>query len=758
MSDADKSGAGAASMTRRHFLRLTALAGGGLLIGCGASDPLAPGTDGPAAEPGQGVALGDFLRIDADNRVTVLVGATEIGQGILTGLAMVVAEELDADWSKVRAEHSPVASVYANPYFFGFVQGTLSSSSMRGYFQPQREVGAIVRRLLVETAAAQWGLPADGLLTQDSHVIDPDSGRRLSYGELAPHAAGRRPPRSAATKSPEQFRIVGTSRQRLDAVAQVEGRREYGMDVELPGMLTAVLLRPPRFGGQAVSYDDREAMAVPGVREVHRTTAGIAVVADNFWAAQQGRKALSVTWSEVLGGRTDSAAQRRLYETLLDLPGVPVRNDGEATSAELSADETLRADYFFPFQAHAAMEPLNVVVDYDGRRARIWTGTQSPTLDRVFAAAVLGLLPAQVEFHTLPAGGGFGRRGSWLADFVRDACEVARQVRRPVKLVWSREDDMRGGYYRPMAATRMSASIGGDRITAWTHRSVVQDITALAAVEHLIDTATALNNGVRPQPATDLLRFDSNFLYAVDNVRMDLRLDAKPEMPALYMRAVNKVTDIFAQEAFFDVVARRLGREPYAYRRELLADQPRHLAVLDAVTRAAGWDAPLPAADPPQGRRGRGIAVLGHWGSVVAQVVELTVTADKGIRLHRVVSAVDCGTVVNPDLVRAQIESAVVFALSSLFYGEITLVDGVVQQGNYDDYRVLRMFETPQIETVLVDSDGPPGGVGELGVPCVGPALVNAILAATGESPRELPLRRLGYHLLEQHPAAGVDA
>lgn len=741
------------ALSRRQFLRITAVVGGGLLVSCGSSSPLDGTLDVPSdsgAGTGGGTQLSPFLRIDADNTVTFLIGATEMGQGILTGLAMVLAEELDADWSKVRAEHSPVAAAYGNPYFGATVQGTLGSTAVRGYYTPHRQVGARVRRLLIETAAARWQVDPDALTAQDSFVVDPATARRVSYGELASDAAQRSLPASAPLKDPAQFRLIGTPRRRLDGAEQVNGTRRYGMDFEIPGMLTVVVARPPRFFGQVLSYDDSAALAVPGVREVHRTLIGVAVVADNYWAAEQGRKALSVTWSDAVAGRTDSVLQRALYETLLDSPGLVHRNDGEVTTAQLLAAETLEADYFFPFQAHAAMEPLNVTIDYDGSRAKIWTGTQSPTADKNFACAVLGLPPGKVEFTTLPCGGGFGRRGNFLADFVRDACEVARVVRKPLKLVWSREDDMKGGYYRPMATARLSASLdNAGKISAWTHRNVVQDTTILNGGEHLLDTYLALSNGQPPAPLNDLTAFDKNFAYAVDNVRMDSRLDAQPRMPCLWMRGVNKVTDVFAQETFFDFVAHHKGSDPFELRRELLAAKPRHLAVLEAAGAAIGYG-------KAAGNRGRGIAVFSHWNSFVAHAAEVSVTDDKRVVLHRIVAAVDVGPVVNPDLVRAQIESAVVYALSSLFYGEITLVDGVVQQTNFDDYRVLRMFEMPQVEVIILPSSSQiPGGVGELGMPCVAPAVANAILAATGEVIRELPLKNLGYSLAEQHAAAG---
>lgn len=381
-----------------------------------------------------------------------------------------------------------------------------------------------------------------------------------------------------------------------------------------------------------------------------------------------------------------------------------------------------------------------MTVDYDGSRADIWTGSQSPTLDKTFASIILGLLPNQINFHTMSSGGGFGRRGNVFADYVRDACFVARAVRQPVKVMWTREDDMKGGFYRPAAAVRVSAAVDNQgNITAWTHRAVTQDVTAILYAEELLDT---LAEGTLP-PLKELTDLETGMPYDIDNVLMDAHLTVNLTMPALWMRSVNKYTDVFAQETFIDEVAARYSRDPYQYRRGMLNNEPRLLAVLDAAAQAANWGG-------PNGGRSQGLAVLGHWMSYVAQVVELSVSADKVVTIHRVISAVDVGTAVNPDLVVAQVESAIVFALTSVFYGEITLNDGVVQQSNYDDYPVLRMFETPEMETIVLPSNHAPGGVGELGVPALGPALVNAIFAATGETVRELPLSKLGYRIAER--------
>jgi isoquinoline 1-oxidoreductase beta subunit len=728
-------------LNRRDFIKVSVMAGGGLLVACGGSSRSRttgnPGdNNGTPPTAAEEHVIGEFMRIASDNRITVLVGATEIGQGALTAIPMIVAEELDADWSLVSAEQSPVAANFNNPYFQNLLQFTVASSAIRGYFDAQRSVGATVRQMLINAAAKRWDVDPSSLRTEASYVIDDIGGRSASYGELSSAAAEEDIPSNLSLKDPASYRIIGTSPQRTDASDKTDGSFKYGMDVDIPGMLTALIARPPRFNGQALNVDDNAALAVPGVRSVHTIPGGVAVVADDFWAAQQGRKALEVSWNELLAGRTDSANQRQEYELKLNFPGLPIRSDGSTLLAQLQASETLSADYYFPFMAHAAMEPLNVVVDYDGSSAEIWTGTQSATLDKVFAGVVLGLLPDQINFHMMPAGGGFGRRGNPLADFVRDACFVAKALQQPVKVIWTREDDMKGGYYRPAAAVRVSASLNSaNEVTAWTHRAVTQDVTASLYVENALD---ALHDMELP-PLAELTDFETGMPYKIDNVTMDVHLTVLPNMPSLWMRSVNKFTDVFAQETFIDELALKVNQNPYTFRRQLLSEKPRHLAVLDAVAQAANWGS---ASGVKQG-----IAVMGHWNSFVAQVVEVSVSSERELTVHRVVSAVDCGTAINPDLVIAQVESAVIFALSSVLFGEILLDNGVVQQSNFDDYPVLRMHQTPVIETVIVNSGNSVGGVGEIGVPCVGPALANAIFGATGERIRELPLSRNNFSI-----------
>ncbi|CAA0094483.1 Isoquinoline 1-oxidoreductase subunit beta [Zhongshania aliphaticivorans] len=733
------------SISRRDFIRVSVLAGGGLLVACGGGSGSSNGgtpdnptdNNGSPTTPAETYGVGEFMRISTDNKITILVGAAEIGQGSLTAIPMIVAEELDADWSQVSAELSPVAANFNNPYFQNLLQFTVASSSIRGYFDAQRTVGAAVRQMLVNAAAKRWAVAASSLRTESGYVIDDTNGRTASYGELSSAAAEESVPVNPSLKDPASYTLIGTSTQRLDAANKTDGSFQYGIDVDIPNMLTAVIARPPRFNGQALNVDDNAALAIPGVHSVHTILGGVAVIADDFWAADKGRKALNVEWNELLAGRTDSDIQRSTYDLRLNLPGVPIRSDGLVLLAQTLASETISADYYFPFMAHAAMEPLNVVVDYDGSSAEIWTGTQSATLDKVFAGLTLGLLPNQITFHTMPSGGGFGRRGNPLADYVRDACAVAKELRQPVKVMWTREDDMKGGFYRPAASVRVSASIDSDNnISAWTHRAVTQDVTALLYSENLLDN---LADFTLP-PLKELTDFETGMPYDIDNVLMDAHLTVNLSMPALWMRSVNKFSDVFAQETFVDELALKVGKNPYNFRYDLLSEKPRHRAVLEAAANAASW------GFSPSGTS-QGIAVMGHWNSFVAQVVDISVSADREITVHKVVSAVDCGTAINPDLVKAQVESAVVFALSSIFFGEILLEDGVVQQSNFDDYPVLRMYQTPVIETIIIDSQNPVGGVGELGVPCVGPALANAIFNAIGERIRELPLTRSNFKI-----------
>lgn len=728
-------------LSRRDFLRVSALASGGLLAGCsfGPSsspvDGIEPGSDTPTIPPG---ADGDnwrpnaFVRISADNHITIIVGSAEIGQGTSTAVPMILAEELDADWETVSWEQSPTARDYDNPRTFS--QLTAGSMTIVGNYAPQRRAGAAIRAMLVKAAAQRWGVNESALRTEAGQVVDDASGRRANYGELAAAAARLRVPLNPALKDPSDFRIIGQAKRRLDGAQKASGATMFGSDLYIPEMLTALIVRPPApmarpqgfLPDTPESWNRDAALAVPGVMDVLQVDAGIVVVARDFWSARKGRELLDVQWRRSPRPHVSSDEQRERFDGALDRAGFVLRRSGTGARLQRRSDAVHRADYHFPYLAHAPMEPLNVTIDYAPGRCEIWTGTQWPDGDRSTAANVLGMAASQIVFHTLPSGGSFGRRACAAHDFVREAAQVARALQKPVKIVWTREDDIRGGYYRPSAATRLSATLGSDGLpSSLTTRIVAQSLSFGTVAE--VGQVLAGVEGHSAQGASDQP-------YAIRNLLLDYHAVNDP-IPVLWMRSVSSSFNVYARECFIDELAQAAGQDPYQYRRRLLGEQPRLLAVLDAAASAAGWRTPA-------AHRHRGIAVFHAYGSCIAQVVEASVDDDRRLSIHRVVSAVDCGTAVNPDLVTAQIESAVVFALSAALFGEITLQDGVPQQSNFHDYPMLRMYQTPRIDTVLVNSGGAPGGVGELGVPAVAPALANAVFGALGERLRELPLRK----------------
>mgnify|MGYP000055674280 FL=1 len=737
-------------LRRRTLLRAGVIAGGGLLVACkwsgGSSSrssgaPASPGNP-PAAAPGpdpnaERWTPNAFIRISADNFVTVIVGAAEIGQGTMTSVPMIVAEELDADWERVSWEQSPASAItYGNPFWQAEgglgeldqagLQITAASTTVRGYYTSQRQAGAAVREMLLAAAAEQLGVDQNSLRTENSHVIHSASGTRLSYGELAAAAAAISPPLFPTLKDPATFRIIGQSKRRLDAKEKTDGSLAYGFDFKIPDMLTVMVVRAPVFGAPLLDYNDSAALAVDGVVGVYRVPSGVAIAARDFWSAEQGRKLLTTEWLTQLGETLSTDDLPDQFNTRNSIPGLIVRNDGLVELGQLGASQSLTDDYHFPYLAHAPMEPLNVTIDYTGSRCEIWCGSQWPDMDKLVAAAILGLTPDQVVFNNLLSGGGFGRRACLGFDYIQEAAHVARAVGQPLKVVWTREDDIRGGYYRPYTACKLSAALDSSgKIVSWTHRVASQTLL----ISPLVEAATALVTE-EVQTAQGAIELP----YDIPNVRVDTHSIIN-RVPVLWVRSVANATNVYAVETFFDRLAGMAGKHPLTMRRELLGKKPRHLAAVNAAANAAGWQ---PGTDDGVHR---GIAVFASYDSVIAQVVELTLEGKKA-KLKRIVSAVDCGTAVNPDLVEAQIESGIVFALSTALFGEITLDQGVVEQSNYHDYRVLRMYQTPIIETVILPSSEHPGGVGELGVPCVAPALANALFAATGEVYNSLPLSK----------------
>ncbi|KVN06046.1 xanthine dehydrogenase family protein molybdopterin-binding subunit [Burkholderia stagnalis] len=679
----------------------------------------------PAAE----FAPNAFLRITPDGIVTVVAKHVEMGQGAYTGIATIVAEELDADWSSVRVESAPAdAKRYAN-LAFGAMQGTGGSSAMANSWQQLREAGGKARAMLVSAAAARWKVPAGELTTKDGFVTHAKSGKQASYGALVEQAATLPVPAQVTLKQPSEFRLIGHAIPRVDASAKTNGTAQFTLDVAFPGMLVALLQRPPRFGATVKSFDATAAKAVPGVVSVVQVPRGVAVVATGFWPAKQGRDALKVEWDDSHAERRSSDAIMREYRQLAGQPGTSARKDGDANAAIAGAARKLSASYEFPYLAHAPMEPLDAVVKLTADSCEIWAGDQFQTVDQGNAAQVAGLKPEQVKIHTLYAGGSFGRRANVWSDYVVEAVSIAKALGangKPVKLQWTREDDITGGLYRPMYFHKLDAGLTADgKLVGWRHRIVGQSILAGTPFEPVM-----VKNGI---DATSV-EGAANLPYAVPNVSVELTT-VKGGVPVLWWRVVGSSHTAYAVEAFIDEAAHAAGKDPYLFRRDLLAKEPRMRAVLELAAEKAGWD---PAKPLPKGR-GRGIAVAEAFKSFVAQVAEVSVGADGKVKVERVVCAVDCGIAINPDIVAAQMEGGIGFGLGAVMHGAITLKDGQVEQRNFDSYQVLRIAEMPKVEVHIVPSAEAPTGVGEPGVAPVGPAVANAIFAATGKRHYALP-------------------
>jgi len=712
-----------AEMKRRSFLKAGAAAGGGLLISIYVPEWTTSGGSQAAAAAPATFAPNAFVRIGTDDSVTVIVNKSEMGQGVYTSLPMLLAEELEADWSKIRVESAPVDQAYAHPIFG--IQITGGSTSTASEWVRFRKAGATARVMLIAAAAEMWKVPAGSLHAENGQVIDAASGRRASFGSLADAAAKLEAPKDVLLKDPKAFKLIGKPTRRLDTPSKLNGSAQFGLDVSIPGMMTAVVARAPVFGGHVSSFKADKTKAVPGVKDVVQVPSGVAVIANGFWPAKQGRDKLEISWDDGPNASLSTLAMREQFTKLAQAPGLVARKVGDAAKALAGAAKTIAAEYEVPYLAHATMEPLNCVVDLRENSCEIWTGTQLQTIDRMAAAAVAGLKPEQVQIHTTLLGGGFGRRANPASDFIVEAVHVAKAAKVPVKVVWTREDDTRGGYYRPMWYDRMVAGVdAAGNPVAWTHTIVGQSImegTPFAAfIKDGIDVSSV-------EGAADLL-------YGIPNLQVDLHTP-KLGVPVLWWRSVGHSHNGFAVEAFFDEVAQAGGKDPYELRRTLLKDQPRMRAVLELVAEKANWGKPLPKGI------GRGIATHFSFDSYVAQVAEVSVEKDGAVRVHRMVCAVDCGRVVNPDTVKAQMEGGIVFGLTAALKDEITFENGRVKQSNFHNYPMLRINESPQIEVHIVPSTENPTGVGEPGVPPVAPAVANAIFAATGKRVRKLPIR-----------------
>lgn len=705
-------------MSRRQFIRTGALAGGGLLLAC--HIPLG-GRAARAAGEGS-FAPNAFLRIGSDESITIIVNKSEMGQGVYTSLPMLVAEELCCDWKRVTFQASAVAPEY-NHTQFGPIMVTGGSSSVRSEWERLSRAGAAAREMLIAAAAREWQVEPAFCRAENGNVLGPGS-RKLSFGKLAGKASGLPVPAEPHLKTGAK-KLLGKPLHRLDSPAKINGTATFGIDVTVPGMLTVLIVRPPVFGGKVKSFDAGRALAVPGVRQVVAIDAGVAVVAEGFWPARKGCEALTVIWAEGEGASLSTPGMQAEYAGLAATPGLIARKAGDAPAVLAKAKKRFEAEYEVPFLAHATMEPLNCFVHLKKESCLIRTGSQFQTVDRAAAARVAGLQPEQVTLETTFLGGGFGRRACPASDFIVEAVQVAKAVGQPVKVIRTREDDMRAGFYRPMWYDRVAACLDNKGMPlAWQHRIVGQSIIAGTSFEAAMIKDGIDNTSVEGAADTP---------YAIPNLQVELHSPKSP-VPVLWWRSVGHSHTAFVMESFLDELAHAAGKDPYQYRRDLLQRHPRHLKVLQTAAEKAGWGKRLARG------RGRGIAVHESFGSYIAQVAEVSLSAKRELQVHRVVCAVDCGRIVNPDTIKAQMESGIVFGLTAALYGAITLKAGRVEQGNFHDYPLLRMAAMPKVEVHIIPSSDPPGGIGEPGVPPIAPAVANALFAANGIRLRSLPM------------------
>jgi isoquinoline 1-oxidoreductase beta subunit len=714
------------NVSRRDFLKSS----GALVLG------VALPASGFAQMKVQTFAPNAFVRIGSDNTVTVIVKHLEMGQGTYTGLPTLVAEELDAAWSQIRAEGAPADAKVYNNLFWGPAQGTGGSTALANSYEQLRKAGAAARAMLVAAAAEKWKVPAKEIRV--SNGVVSHGSRKATFGELAADAAKQKVPEDVPLKDPKDFVYIGRPARRTDARAKSTGTARFTQDVKLPGMLTAVVLHPPRFGAKLKSFDAAKAKAVKGVQNVVAFSTpvsnGVAVLAKDYWTAKKGRDALTAEWDEAAAFRLGSTEIMSEYKKLAATPGAPARREGDADQALASAARTIEAAYEFPYLAHAAMEPMNCVVRLGAEGCEVWNGEQFQTVDQMALAQLLGLKPEQVKLNQLYAGGGFGRRANPASDYLLEAAAIAKASfpttggKAPVKLVWGREDDMRAGWYRPMYYHRLQAGLDAEgKLVAWKHVIVGQSILTGTAFESMM-----VKDGI---DATSV-EGASNLPYEIPNLGVFLH-STKLGVPVQWWRSVGSTHTAYATECFLDEIALATKKDPFELRRALLGKHPRHRGVLELAAQKAGWGQPLPNG------RARGIAVHESFNTFVAQVVEVS-KEKQGPKIERIVCAVDCGVAVNPNIVAMQMESGIGYGLSAALGGAITLKDGVVEQSNFHDYPVVRMNQMPRIEVHIVPSREKPSGVGEPSTPVIAPALANALLALEGKSPRVLPFSTQG--------------
>jgi len=714
-------------VSRRRFIKIGVVAGAGLTLGVTykvMSGPGMPATDATFAPNA-------FLRIDSDGSITVMVGQSEMGQGVSTSLPQLVAEELDVAWDQVAFAFAPAHPAYG---VAGGMQVTGGSTSVVQAWRPMREAGATARWMLREAAAQQWGVSADQVQMREGLAIGPGAGQRLSYGELASAAATLDVPKDVPLKDPSDFRLIGTSAPRLDVPAKTTGEAVFGIDAGPPDTRVALVARCPVFGGSLRSFDASAALAMDGVDEVVEIESGVAVVGSGYVAAKAGRDALVIEWDEGEGAALNDAEISRIMEEAVREGGKSKRNDGDVDAVFAAAGDPIQATYRLPYLAHATMEPMNCTAWVRDGRCTVWAPTQFQTAPSIIgggslqvAADAAGVGVDDTEVHTTFLGGGFGRRAE--RDFVREAAELAGKVDGPVKVIWSREDDMQHDFYRPASYHECRAVLDADGMPdAWRH-----DIACQSILQRLVPgwvPGFGANLAGRSDPTSTEGASDQP--YHAPNVRVSYAKVDLP-IPVGFWRSVGHTHTAFVVESFIDELAHAAGRDPFEYRRDLLGDHPRHRAVLEAVAEASGWGSAVPEG------RARGIAVAESFGSYVAEVAEVSV--ENGTpRVHNVWCVIDCGTVVNPAIVQAQMESGIVYGLTAALYGRISIEGGRVVQSNFHDYKMLSMRDAPRVEVLLRPSGDRLGGVGEPGVPPIAPAVTNALFALTGERVRDLPI------------------
>jgi isoquinoline 1-oxidoreductase subunit beta len=701
------------NLSRRSFLVTSAAAGGGLMLSL--SLPLGRSE----AAQSEGFAPNAFIRIGSDGQVVLIMPYVEMGQGTYTSIPMLIAEELDVSLKQVRLEHAPPnEKLYANPLLG--VQATGNSNAMRGAWKPLREAGATARVMLVAAAAKRWGVDAKSCRAQEGEVIHVPTGRRLKYGELAAEAAKMPVPAEVTLKAPANFKLIGTPAKRLDAPAKVNGTAVYGIDARPPGVKIATLVQSPVFGGRVKSLDDTAAKAVKGVRQIVRLDDAVAVVADHMGAAKKGLAALKIEWDDGPHAKLTTADVARELEQATLGSGAVAQNIGDADKAMASVTTKIEAIYQVPFLAHATMEPMNCTVHLRKDGCEIWIGSQAMARVQAMAAKAAGLPPEKVIVHNHLIGGGFGRRLE--ADGAVRAVEIAKHVDGPVKVVWTREEDIQHDMYRPYWLDRLSAGLDEQgRPVAWKNRFAGSSVIARWL-------PPGFKDGLDPDSTEGAI----DLVYDLPNFRVEYVRVEPPGIPTAFWRSVGPSHNVFVTESFIDEMAAAAKQDAVAYRRALLDKSPRARAVLDLAAEKAGWGQALPKGS------GRGVSLQSVFGSYQAHVAEVEVSKEGTVRVRRVVCAVDCGTVVNPDTVQAQIQSGIIFGATAALHGEITLKNGRVEQTNFDTYQVLRMNEAPAIEVHIVKSAEPPGGMGETGTSAIVPAIGNAIFAATGKRLRKM--------------------